>query len=101
MILVVPLASDREADVHFVLVVGDKQFDRLAEHRIAEIADREAGDLDRSGAGEVGVGAGLVVHDADGEIVGGARRGGGCRQDEAKDEKSPNHGAWAPGKRLS
>ena len=70
--LVVPLARDGEPDVDLVLMVGDEEFDRLAEHGAAEIRDRHARHLDRARAGEVRIGAGLIVHDADDERIGGA-----------------------------
>ena len=71
--LFVPFARDRQADVDLVLMVGDQKLDFLAEHRSAEILDRHADRLDRTRTGEIGVGPGLIVHDADGEGVVGAR----------------------------
>ncbi len=62
-----PLAGDVEADVDLVLMIGDHHLDRLAEHRAAEILDRHLERLHRTRPGEIGVGAGLIVHDADGE----------------------------------
>ena len=96
--LVIPLPRDGEADVDLVLMIGDEELDRLAEHGAAEILDRHPRHLDRAGAGQIGVGAGLIVHDPDREAIGGAseRRPGGKGQEKAEGENSPDHGA-APG----
>ena len=93
--LVIPLPRDGEADVDLVLVVGDQQLDRLAEHRAAEILDRHPRHFNRARPGEIGVGAGLVVHHPDREAVGCARRQrrSGEGQQKADGENSPNHGA--------
>ena len=76
-------------------MVGDEELDRLAEHGAAEILDRHPRHFDRAGPGQIGVGAGLIVHDPDREAVGGAseRRHGGEGHEKAEGEYSPNHGA--------
>ena len=77
-----PFAGDVEADVDLVLVVGDDDVDLFAEHRAAEILDRHFHRLHGARPGEVGIGAGLVVHDADGERIRG--EGGGGEQAEGE-----------------
>ena len=76
-------------------MIRDQELDRLAEHGAAEILDRHPRHFDRAGPGQIGVGAGLVVHDPNREAVGGARglRQGGEDQQKADGENSPNHGA--------
>ena len=93
--LVVPLPRDLKADVDLVLMIGDEELDRLAEHGAAEILDRNPRHFDRARPGQVGVGAGLIIHDPDREAVGGAseRRHGGKGHEKAEGEYSPNHGA--------
>jgi hypothetical protein len=50
-----PAAGDCRADVGLVLVVGDGDLDRLAEHRTAGVLDRHAGGNRRAGAAQVGI----------------------------------------------
>ena len=92
--LVVPLPRDGEADVDFVLVIGDEKLDRPAEHRAAEILNGHPRHFDRTRAREIRVGAGLIVHDPDREGIGGARerRGAGQNQRQAEGDNSPEHG---------
>ena len=84
-------------------MIGDEELDLLAEHRAAEILDRHARHFDRAGPGQIGVGAGLIVHDPDREAVGRAseRRRGGKGHEKAEGEYSPNHGAAPCRCRLS
>jgi hypothetical protein len=59
------LARDRGADIGLVLMVGDHDIDRLAEHGAAGILDRHARGNDRAGAAQVGIEARLIVENAD------------------------------------
>ena len=95
--LVIPLAGDLETDVDLVLVIGDKELDRLAEDGAAEILDRHPRHLNRPRPREVRVGTGLIVHDPDREGVGGARQlnRGAKRQEKTEGESPPKH-AKAP-----
>ena len=99
--LVIPLPGDGEADVDLVLMVGDEEFDRIAEHRAAEIPDRHSRHFDAARPREVGIGTGLVVHHPDGEALGRARRRRRYRQvqghQKADGECLPDHRA-APGR---
>src|ERR1700722_18676090 len=63
--LVVPLPGDLEPYVDLVLVVSGEKLDRLAEHGRTEILDRHARYCDPAWPGKIGVGAGLIIHDAD------------------------------------
>src|SRR3546814_6216749 len=56
-----PGIDDVGTDVRLVLVIGEDDLDRFAENLAAEVFDRHARRNDRSGAGEIGVGARLVV----------------------------------------
>ena len=98
---IVPLPGDGEADVDLVLMVGDQKVDRLAEHRAAEILNRHPRHFDRAGAGQIGIRAGLVVHNSDREGARGARGTKRRRSDSQKageaeqnayGENSPDHG---------
>jgi hypothetical protein len=75
-------------------MIGDKQLDWLPEHGAAEIRDRHPRHFHRAGPRQVGVGAGLVVHHPDCEVVGGAHAlsRGGEGQEKAKGENPTNHG---------
>jgi hypothetical protein len=73
-ILVKPLPGGVGADVGLVLVIGGDHFNRHAGDRAAVILDRHAGRDDGSGAGEVGLDAGLVVQHADLQAFGTRRR---------------------------
>jgi len=53
------------ADIGLVLMVGDHDIDRLAEHGAAGILDRHARGNDRAGAAQVGIEARLIVENAD------------------------------------
>ena len=64
-----PAPRNRRADVGLVLVIGNDDLDRLAEHRAANIFDRHARGDDRARAAQVGVEAGLVVEHADADDV--------------------------------
>ncbi len=60
-----PAAGNRRADIGLVLVVGDGDLDRLAEHRTAGILDRHACGNRRAWTAQVGIEARLVVKHAD------------------------------------
>jgi hypothetical protein len=83
--VVVPSARDVEADIHLVLVIGDEHLDLAAQNLAAEILDRHLRRLHGARAGQIGVGAGLVVHDADGEDALG--EGGAYQQAEGEGER--------------
>ena len=99
---VIPLPRDGEADIDLVLMIGDEEFDRLAQHGAAEILDRHARALRAARSRQIGVRAGLIVENADPEGFVGARgRGGGKRQKEKEGESSPKHSATPRGGRGS
>ena len=71
------MPCNREADIDLVLMVGDKELDRLAQYGTAEILDRHSRHFGVARSGEVGIGAGLVVEDADPKGFVGMRGRGG------------------------
>jgi hypothetical protein len=50
-------------------MIGEHDFNRLAEHAAAGIFHRHAGGRDRAGTAEIGVKTGLVVEHADPDHV--------------------------------
>ena len=60
LLLVDPLACNRNADVRLVLMVGGNHLDRAPEHLAAEIVDRHLDRHHRPGTGDVGKQAGHV-----------------------------------------
>jgi hypothetical protein len=92
-----PAAGDCRADVGLVLVVGDGDLDRLAEHRTAGILDRHARRNRRAGTAQVGIEARLIVEHTDfenvvGDLTARARRAAECASKgrEKRDWKSQN-----------
>ena len=69
-----PLPGDCRADVGLVLVIGEHDLDRLAEHRTAGILDRHARGNDRTRTAQIGIEAGLIVEHADPDDVVGDLR---------------------------
>ena len=95
--LVIPLPRDGEADIDLVLMVGDEELDRLAQHGTAEILDRHSRHFGAARPGEVGIGAGLVVENADPKgFIGMCGRGGGKDQQQ-EGENLPKHYATSRG----
>ena len=80
-----------EADIDLVLMVGDKEFDRLAEHGAAEILDRHPRALGAARSRQIGIRAGLIVENADPEGFIGASGRGSKRQEEKEGESAPKH----------
>ena len=99
--LVIPLPRDGEADIDLVLMIGDQELDRLAQHRTAEILDRHPRALRAARSRQIGIRAGLIVENADPEGVVGARRRGGKDQKEEEGESSPKHSGTPRGGRGS
>ena len=76
--IIEPLPRECGADIGLVLMVGEHDLDRLAEHGAAGILDRHARGNDRARAAEIGIEAGLIVEDADpDDVVGDLRARGG------------------------
>jgi hypothetical protein len=65
LVILVPAARGRHADVDLVLVVGRDHFDGLAQHGAAEILDGHLHGFHAKLAGQVGHHAGLVAQHAD------------------------------------
>src|SRR5690606_7395563 len=61
----VPLAGDVGGEVRFVRVVGGDYLDRCVPYLAAELLGRRLRRPDRPFAAAIGIGAGLVVEDAD------------------------------------
>jgi hypothetical protein len=81
-----PLPGDVGADIGLVLVVGEDDFDRPAQHLAAVILDRHARGVDRAHAGQIRIQSGLVVEDTELHRLLRDRGGGEPRspQDERK-----------------
>jgi hypothetical protein len=89
------LPRDGETYVDLVLMIGDKQFDRLAQHGTAEILDRHPRALRSAWSRQISIGTRLVVENAnpEGFICTRGRGSGGKRQEEKEGESSPKHSA--------
>ena len=80
-----PLAGNRGADIGLVLMIGEHDLDRLAEHRAAGILDRHARGDHRARAAQIGIETGLIVEHADpDDIVGDLRVRGGYAGNSGK-----------------
>src|SRR6185369_10993749 len=69
-----PLPGKRGPDIGLVLMIGEYDLDRLAEHRTAGVLDRHPRSRDRTGAAEIGIETGLVIENADPDHVVGNLR---------------------------
>ena len=69
-----PLPGDSRADIGFILVIGEHDLDRLAEHRTAGILDRHAGGYDRTRSAQISIETGLIIEHADPDDVVGDLR---------------------------
>ena len=65
MVDIKPLAGDVRADIGLVLMIGSDHLDLQSLFGGAEVFDRHARGHDRSRAGDIGIKAGHIVHDAD------------------------------------
>ena len=92
--LVEPAARQVGGHVRLVLVIGEHQLDRLAEHLAAHLLDREARGRDGALAGQVGIDARQVVEHADLDDVvtdlGQGRKRGTGREAENESHGSKN-----------
>jgi hypothetical protein len=77
---VVPARRDRRADIGLVLVIGEDDLDRLAQHGAAEILRGHARGDHRSLSGQISVDARLVVEHSDLDGVAGGLRNPGPEQ---------------------
>ena len=85
-----PLPRDVGADVGLVLVVGEDDFDRPAQHLAAEILDRHARGVDRAHAGQIRVQSRLVVEDTELDRLLRDRGGGQPRSPQQERERGDN-----------
>ena len=85
-----PLPRDVGADVGLVLVVGEDDFDRPAQHLAAVILDRHARGVDRAHAGQIRVQSRLVVEDTELHRLLRDRGGGEPRSPQQERERGDN-----------
>ena len=85
-----PLPRDVGADVGLVLVVGEDDFDRPAQHLAAVILDRHARGVDRAHAGQIRVQSRLVVEDTELHRLLRDRGGGEPRSPQHERERGDN-----------
>jgi hypothetical protein len=64
-----PVAGNGRPDIGLILVIGEYDLDRLAEHGAANVLDRHSCGDDRTWAAQVSVEAGLVVEHANSDDI--------------------------------